>query len=370
MAPRRLPLDGVTVLDLSTLLPGPLATLILAEAGARVIKVERPGGEDMRGFAPHVEGRSVPFAMLNAGKEVLELDLKDPAARARLEPLVREADVLVEQMRPGVMTRLGLGPEALHALNPRLIVCAITGYGQDGPRAQEAGHDINYQALSGLLSLAPGAPEHPATPAALVADIAGGAMPAVIDILLALRLRDLTGEGAVLDVAMTDAMATFAWLARAQMATAGRAPGPHDGLLTGGSPRYGLYATADGGYLALGALEDKFWTRACEGLGLDPDLRDDARDPAATRAAIAALVRAGDAAHWRATLEPLDCCATVVRTLDEAAADPHFVARGLFRGEAEWDGVAMPLCDVPLARAVRRGPEASRRVGQSPVRRG
>ncbi|MGP9820009.1 CaiB/BaiF CoA transferase family protein [Salinarimonas sp. NSM] len=365
MAARRLPLEGVTVLDLSTLLPGPLATLILAEAGARVIKIERPGGEDMRGFAPFVEGRSIPFAMLNAGKEILPLDLKDPADRARLEALAREADVLVEQMRPGVMERLGLGHAALRALNPRLIVCAITGYGQEGPRAREAGHDINYQALGGLLSLAPGAPDHPATPAALVADIAGGAMPAVIDILLALRLRDLTGEGAVLDVAMTDAMATFAWLARAQMAATGRAPGPHGGLLTGASPRYGLYATADGGYLALGALEDKFWARACEGLGLAPELRDDARDPAATKAAVAAIVRARDGAHWRATLEPLDCCATMVRTLEEAACDPHFVARGLLAGRAEWDGVAMPLCDVPLARVLRRDPDAPRRVGEA-----
>jgi len=356
MKARRLPLEGVTVLDLSTLLPGPLATLMLAEAGARVIKIERPGGEDMRGFAPHVEGRSVPFAMLNAGKEILAVDLKDPAGRERIEALIAQADVLVEQMRPGVMDRLGLGWEAARALNPRLIYCAITGYGQSGPRAQEAGHDINYQALGGLLSLAPGSPEHPATPAALVADIAGGAMPAVIDVLLALRQRDLTGEGAFLDVAMTDAIATFAWLAHAEMAATGRAPGPHGGLLTGGSPRYGLYATADGRYLALGALEDKFWARACEGLGLDPDLRDDGRDPAATKARVAALVRARDAAHWRAVLEPLDCCATIVRTLEEAAADPHFAARGLFRGRAMWDGVETPLADVPIAAGLRREP--------------
>jgi alpha-methylacyl-CoA racemase len=362
MSKRPLPLEGVTVLDFSTLLPGPLATLILAEAGARVIKIERPGGEDMRGFEPRVAGRSVPFAMLNAGKEIVTVDLKDEAGRARLAPLLAEADVLVEQMRPGVMDRLGLGFEAVRAINPRLIYCAITGYGQSGPRAQEAGHDINYQALTGLLSLAPGSPEHPATPAALVADIAGGAMPAVIAILMALRQRDLTGEGAFLDIAMSDAMATFAWLGHAERAATGRARGPHQGLLTGGSPRYGLYATADGRYLALGALEDKFWERACEGLGLEPELRDDRRDPAATKARVAAIVRSRDAAHWRATLEPLDCCATVVRSLEEAAADPHFAVRGLFRGEAVWDGIAMPLADVPLPEGLRRDGATPRAV--------
>lgn len=364
MTARRLPLEGVTILDFSTLLPGPLATLTLAEAGARVIKIERPGGEDMRGFAPHVDGRSVPFAMLNAGKEILTLDLKDESDRARLAPLLAEADVLVEQMRPGVMARLGLGWEDVRAVNPRLIYCAVTGYGQAGPRAQEAGHDINYQALTGLLSQAPGSPDHPATPAALVADIAGGAMPAVIAILLALRQRDLTGEGAFLDIAMSDAMASFAWLGEAQMAATGAAPGPHQGLLTGGSPRYGLYATADGRFLALGALEDKFWARACEGLGLEPDLRDDRRDPAATRARVAAIIRSRDAAHWRATLEPLDCCATVVRTLEEAAADPHFAARGLFRGEAAWDGLAMPLAHAPLPEGLRRARTTPRPVAE------
>ncbi|HYF54369.1 MAG TPA: CoA transferase, partial [Salinarimonas sp.] len=235
-----LPLQGVTVLDFSTLLPGPLATFMLAEAGARVIKVERPGGEDMRAFPPDVAGTSAPFAALNGGKEGLVLDLKDPAARERLRPLLREADVLVEQFRPGVMERLGLGYEALAAESPRLIYCSITGYGQEGPRAMEAGHDINYQAVTGLLSLAP------AMPAALVADIAGGAMPAVANILLALRQRDLTGQGSRLDIAMADAMFTFAWFGLAQGHATGRFPGAGENMLAGGNPRYGLYETADG----------------------------------------------------------------------------------------------------------------------------
>lgn len=343
-----LPLAGITVLDFSTLLPGPLATLMLAQAGARVIKIERPGGEDMAGFAPFVDGRSVPYAMLNAGKEILPLDLKAEGARETLTPLVAQADVVVEQMRPGVMARLGLGYEAMRAINPRLVYCAITGFGQEGPRAGDAGHDVTYQALGGLLSLAP----H--LPAGLVADIAGGAMPAVMNILLALRRRDLTGEGAFLDVAMTDIAATFAFLGRAHLEASGTAPRPNGTLLTGASPRYALYETRDGRHLAVGALEDKFWARFCEGIGLDPALREDSRDPQATRDAIAAIVAAQDAEHWRETLEPLDACVAIVRDLAEARADPHLAGRGHLAARGTLaDRHEVPVVDTPIDRALR-----------------
>ena len=147
------PLAGILVLDFTTLLPGPLATLLLAEAGAEVIKIERPGGEDMRHFEPRFDGESAMFALLNRGKKSLVLDLKNKTGRDKLGPLLARADVLVEQFRPGVMARLGLGYEALRALNPRLIYCSISGYGQTGPRAQEAGHDINYQAIGGAFEI-------------------------------------------------------------------------------------------------------------------------------------------------------------------------------------------------------------------------
>ena len=253
-----LPLDGLLVLDFSTLLPGPLATLMLAEAGARVVRVERPGGEDMRRFPPRFGETSAPYAVLNRGKESVEIDLKAPDALARLRPLIEQADILVEQYRPGVMDRLGLGHAALAAINPRLIYCSISGYGQTGPRASEAGHDINYQALSGLLgqSLAQGAT---ALPPALVADIAGGTMPAFSNILLALIARGRTGQGCHLDIAMADAMPAFLWYALAQGQAEGRYPEAGEGLLTGASPRYGLYLTADGRHLAVGAREEEFW---------------------------------------------------------------------------------------------------------------
>ncbi len=169
------PLAGLLVLDFSTLLPGPLAALMLAEAGAEVIKIERPGGEDARRFAPMVDGESASFAMLNRGKKSMSFDLKDPAERERLLPLIARADILIEQFRPGVMARLGLGYDDLHKVNSRLIYCSISGYGQQGPRSGEAGHDINYIGNTGLLDLQPGPVEHPVVPPMLAADIAGEA---------------------------------------------------------------------------------------------------------------------------------------------------------------------------------------------------
>lgn len=359
-----LPLAGITVVDLSTLLPGPLATFMLAEAGARVIKVERPGGEDMRGFPPLHEGWSAPFAVLNAGKECIALDLKQAQDRETLDGLIATADILVEQFRPGVMARLGLDHAALAERFPGLIYCAITGYGQEGPRAFEAGHDLNYQALTGLLSLSPGTVEAPTVPPALTADIAGGAMPAVMNILLALRRRDRTGRGCRIDIAMADAMFTFAWLALAQAHAGHGFPGSQDTMLTGGSPRYGLYPTADGRFLAVGALEQKFWDVFCDAIALPDDLRDERRDPQATATAVRRIIISCDSAHWRDSLEPRDCCCTIVRSLEEARADPHFVKRGLFAAEAvmpqaQW---SIPAATVPISPELRKPLSAPRAV--------
>ncbi|HEV7336031.1 MAG TPA: CoA transferase [Bosea sp. (in: a-proteobacteria)] len=357
------PLSDLLVLDFSTLLPGPLASLFLAEAGARIVRIERPEGEDMRRFPPRFGETSAPFAALNRGKTSLAIDLKAPDAVERLRPLIEKADILIEQFRPGVMERLGFGPKAIRAINPRLIYCSISGYGQEGPRALEAGHDINYQAIGGLLGQSLKRGEPAPLPPTLVADIAGGAMPAVLNILLALRERDRSGLGCHLDIAMTDAMPTFAWYGLAQGQASGRYPQGGEGLLTGGSPRYGLYATADGWFLAVGALEEKFWATFCAAIALDEALRDDRRQEEATRAAVAALIGAQPAEHWRALLEPLDCCCTVVRTLEEALADPHFTARGLLDRQAEEPGgrriVSTPL---PLAPVFRDAAPALRKV--------
>jgi crotonobetainyl-CoA:carnitine CoA-transferase CaiB-like acyl-CoA transferase len=343
------PLSGLLVLDFTTLLPGPLATLMLAEAGAEVIKIERPGGEDMRVLPPRFDGFSAAFALLNRGKHSLVLDLKREADRERLRPLLRRADILVEQFRPGVMARLALDWKAVRSINPRLVYCSISGYGQSGPRAGEAGHDLNYIGNTGLLALQPGPREEPVVPPALVADIGGGTFPAVINILLALRQRDATGEGCHLDIAMTDAMFTFAWQAFAEGHATGQFPGPGGTRVTGGSPRYQLYPTGDGKLVACAALEPKFWASFTQAIGLAPEFVDDARDPQATKAAVAARIAGNTAAHWRPILAQADCCATIVLSLEEALADPHFVARGLFaHAVAGESGKTLPALPVPI----------------------
>jgi len=348
------PLAGVLVLDFTTLLPGPLATLMLAEAGAEVIKIERPGGEDMRRYEPRFDGESAMFAMLNRGKKSVVLDLKTKADRAKLIPLIRRADVLVEQFRPGVMARLGLGAKTLRRINPRLIVCSITGYGQAGPRAAEAGHDINYIGHTGLLALQPGAPDRPNVPPALIADIGGGTFPAVINILLALLQRKRTGKGGTLDIAMADAMFTFATHALATGHATGRFPGSGGDRLTGGSARYQLYPTRDGKLIACGALEQKFWLAFTAAIGLAPEFVDDRRDPQAAKAAVAATIARRTADEWRPILAAADCCVTVVATMEEALRDPHFTGRGLFAHRVEGEsGATMPALPVPIDPAFR-----------------
>ena len=351
------PLSGLLVLDFTTLLPGPLAALMLAEAGAQVIKIERPGGEEMRRFPPIIDGESAVFAMLNRGKEVMPLDLKSDVERKKLMPLIARADILIEQFRPGVMARLGLGYEALRAINPRLIYCSISGYGQSGPRVAEAGHDINYIGNTGLLDLQPGPVVAPVVPPMLVADIAGGSFPAVINILLALRARDQSGQGCYIDIAMTDAMFTFAWYAMAVGTATGRFPRPGEMMLVGGSPRYRLYATKDRKLVACGAIEQKFWSAFCNAIGLADEYANDFRAPAATCDAVAKVIAARTSDEWRPIFAAADCCTTIVVPLEEAMRDPHFVARGLFAHSVESaSGKTLPALPLPIAPEFRDKP--------------
>lgn len=354
------PLSGVRVLDFSTLLPGPLATLMLAEAGAEVIKIERPGrGDEMRSYQPRFGGDSVNFALLNRGKRSIAIDLKAPDAVERLTPLIAGADVLVEQFRPGVMDRLGLGYEAASRINPQLVYCAITGYGQHGPKADVAGHDLNFVAEAGMLALTRGADGTPVLPPALIADVAGGAYPAVMNILLALRRRDATGQGSKLDVAMADGLFTFMYWALGNGWAAGRWPAGGDELVTGGSPRYHVYRTRDDRFLAAAPIEDRFWANFCALLGVDEALRDDARDPRATCDAVAARVRAHSAQELEALLAGQDVCCSFASTVEDAVRDPHFAARGLFRWSLEAQGARIPALPVPVAPQFRTPPEAA-----------
>ncbi len=343
------PLQGLLVLDFTTLLPGPLATLWMREAGARVIKIERPPiGDEMREYEPRFSSTSVNFALLNAGKETLGLDLKNDNDRARLDPLLREADVLVEQFRPGVMARLGLDYESLKVENPGLIYCSITGYGQTGPKAKTAAHDLNYIADTGLLSLV-----EPALPPVLVADIGGGSYPALTNVLMALLRRGRTGEGAWLDIAMTDNLFPWMYWAIGSGVHAGEWPEPSGNLVTGGSPRYNVYKAADDRYVAVGALEDRFWTRLCALLDLDATELDDEGDPVGVRGTIAERIVSLPSSHWQALFEGQDVCCNIVRTVQEALDDPHFRQRGLFDGTLTLDGETMMSLPSPIIPSLR-----------------
>lgn len=323
------PLEGVKVLDFSTLLPGPMCTLLLADAGADVIKIERAQGDEMRSYVPKFGTDSVNFALLNRGKKSVVADLKSPEVRAKIEQLLREADVVVEQFRPGVMARLGLGYEDVAKINPGIIYCSITGYGQHGPYSRIAAHDLNYQAQAGMLSLAADDSGKPVVPAVLTADLAGGAYPAVMNILLALRQRDRSGQGCHLDISMADNLFTLMYWGLGNGWTAGDWPKPAGDLVTGGSPRYQIYETSDGQFLAAAPLEDKFWGNFLALIGA-PELSDDS-DAVTVREKVAAIIRTRPAEAWLAIFEGHDTCVSQVIDLRQASQDPHFQARGVFK---------------------------------------
>jgi len=356
----RAPLVGIRVIDFSTLLPGPMCSLLLAQAGAQVIKIERPGrGDEMRAYMPKFGEDSVNFALLNQGKRSVALDLKEPAALQQAIALVRQADVLVEQFRPGVMDRLGLGYEAMRAINPGLIYCAITGWGQHGPLADMAAHDLNYQAETGLMALTAGADGAPGLPNVLAADLVGGAYPAIMNILLALRARDASGLGAFIDVAMADNLFPLVYWGLGNGFAAGEWPTPGGDLVTGGTPRYQVYRTRDGRYLAVAPLEDKFWENFLRVLEA-PQLRDDAADPIGTREAVAAIIASRSADEWLQRFANVDACVSVVKSLQEAVETPHFRERGLFQARiTSRDGRQIPSLPLPIAPAFRQGAESS-----------
>ena len=348
------PLKGIHVVDFSTLLPGPLASLFLAEAGAEVIKIERPDiGDEMRTYEPRLGVDSANFVLLNRGKGSVVIDLKAPDAVVRLTPLLKRADVLIEQFRPGVMERLGLGYDAVRAINDQIIYCSITGFGQRGPRQGVAGHDLNYLALTGLLSFVADRDGTPSLPPALIADIAAGGYPAVINILLALMQRRSTGQGSHLDISMTNNLFVLAYWGLANGFAAGRWPRPGAELVTGGSPRYRVYRTADGGHLSAAPIEQRFWDVFCRLIGLDERFHDDSRDPAKVIEAVAACIIAQPTDHWRRVFAEADACCAVVASLAEAVEDPHFRAHNLFGRQTGTGSMRIPALPLPLAEAFR-----------------
>lgn len=343
------PLAGIKVLDFTTLLPGPLAALMLSECGAEVIKIEPPGGDGLRHMGSMTGMLDARFALLNGGKRCIEADLKDPKIRDELLAMVAEADVVIEQFRPGVMDRLGFGYEALSAINPRLIYCSITGYGQDGPLSQRAGHDLNYLAEAGVLALGDNAHGVQYVPPVLAADIAGGSYPAFFNILLALLSRQQTGKGQYIDVAMTEGMFPFAFWAFALGWGEGQWPGPGQGRLTGGSPRYRVYLASDKKSIAVGALEEKFWISFCDAIGLAEELRPMSADPGIVIEAVSELIAARSSAYWDQAFAKADCCCNVAVSLEDAVQSPHFAAREIFQRQIETeDGQLIPSLPLPI----------------------
>lgn len=335
------PLQGLRVLDLSRLLPGPYATLVLADLGADVVRVEDPSGGDYLRFTPPLAGDTgAMFLALNRGKRSVALDLKAEADRTALLALARRADVLVEGFRPGTLSRLGVGWERLHAENPGLVLCSITGFGQNGPWRDRPGHDLGYLALAGVLGLV-GAPAPrqgerggAAVPGVQFADIAGGALTAVAGILAALVERGRTGEGRWVDVSMTEGvMSTLAMMAAPMLCGAGPAPRCGVGMLSGELPCYTVYATSDGRRLAVGALEPKFWKAFCGAIGR-PELESSGHEGGeagrAVREEVARVLAAQPLSHWVALFETVDTCVEPVLEPGELAAHPLHRARGSF----------------------------------------
>jgi len=318
------PLDGLVVLDLSRLLPGAAATMQLANFGAEVIKIEEPErGDYGRWLPPYLEGEGSVFHMVNRGKKSVALDLKNDGGREAFLKLAATADVVVESFRPGTMQRLGLGYETLRALNQRIVYVSITGYGQEGPWAPLAGHDINYMALGGALDLNRAGDGTPAIPGIQVADLAGGAMQAVTGILLALAARAKTGHGQAVDVSMVDGVAWLLPVALGLHAAKGATPSPGDGVLTGRYACYRLYQAADGRWIAVGALEPKFWQALCRALGCDQFAADQfAEGPRREEiiAELARIFRTRPAEEWFELLRPADVCVTPVRDVAAVAA--------------------------------------------------
>ncbi|WP_181180062.1 CoA transferase [Mesorhizobium sp. B2-1-3A] len=330
-------LAGVRVLDLSQYIPGPLATLLLADMGAEVLKVEPPRGDEMRTLGPRdALGRPIFYNSLNAGKTVKRLDLKDDADRSVFLDLARSADVVVEGFRPGVLERLGVGYEVLKSVNPRIVLCSINGYGARSAYAAKAGHDANYLALKGMLDR--NGTDKPIFFDPPVSDVAGSLF-AAIAILGALHGRVRTGKGCAIDLALADTAMPLQLIQIAAYGANGTIPARGETYLNGGAAYYQVYATRDGRYVVLGAIEPKFWEAFCNTAGRSDwiERQLEALPQHALRDAVASFFSSLSKDEIEARFQDVDCCLSIVNDLGEALADVHTAERGLVRRNAEGD---------------------------------
>ena len=345
-------LSDIKVLDFSTLLPGPLASLFLSEMGAEVIKVERLKlGDEMRRKTPEIDGTNVSFAILNRGKKSIEINLKNNFQNEKLKKLIKEVDIVIEQFRPGVMKRLGLDYGSIKLINPKIIYVSITGYGQKGPKSNFAGHDLNYIGDTGLLSLSMGKEDNTVVPPALIADIGAGSYPAIMNILLALRKRDLNKEGSYIDISMTDGLFTFMFWALGKGFSKNEWSQNSDYYLSGGSPRYNIYETKDKRYLAVAPIEDRFWNKFCEVIDLDITYKDQKKTDQEIIEKVTSIIKTKTSGYWDKVFQKADCCCTVVKSLKEAVGDDHFISRNLFSKKVKInDETALPSLPLPISK--------------------
>ena len=345
-------LSDIKVLDFSTLLPGPLASLFLSEMGAEVIKVERLKlGDEMRRKTPEIDGTNVSFAILNRGKKSIEINLKNNFQNEKLKKLIKEVDIVIEQFRPGVMKRLGLDYGSIKLINPKIIYVSITGYGQEGPKSNFAGHDLNYIGDTGLLSLSMGKEDNTVVPPALIADIGAGSYPAIMNILLALRKRDLNKEGSYIDISMTDGLFTFMFWALGKGFSKNEWSQNSDYYLSGGSPRYNIYETKDKRYLAVAPIEDRFWNKFCEVIDLDITYKGQKKTDQEIIEKVTSIIKTKTSSYWDKVFQKADCCCTVVKSLKEAVGDDHFISRNLFSKKVKInDETALPSLPLPISK--------------------
>ena len=364
------PLDGIRVLDLSRLLPGPFLTMILADMGADVVKVEDPRiGDYMRQIPPAKAGMSGRFLAVNRGKRSLALDLKSDAGKGAFLRMVERADVVVESFRPGVMDRLGVGWETLEARNARLVLCSISGYGKDGPYVDRAGHDLNYLGLAGVLAMGGPAGGTPGMPGVQIADLAGGALWGVTGVLGALVGRGRTGRGAHLDISMTEGALALLCAELGNLDPDGEAPTRGRAALNGGMACYGVYQTSDGRFMSVGALEPKFWLAFNRAIGRRENLSElaaPAAKQAEVRAEVQAILATRTRDEWVQILAAHDCCCEPVLEMDELEAHPLHRARGVFErvpiGEESVLQVRTPAAPARTDRLAPRLGEHSREV--------
>lgn len=329
-----LPLKGVKVLDLSRLLPGPLCTMILADLGAEVIKVEdHMGGDYIRWIEPQMKHQNPSFYALNRNKKSIRLNLRDEEGKGIFKKLVKSADVVLETFRPGVMDRLGLGWRQLQKINPGLIYCSLTGYGQDGPYKDLPGHDLNYLSIAGVLSMMETQAGRPVLAGIPIADIGGGALPAAIAILGALYGKRCTGVGQFLDVSMVDGLNFFLSFGMPQYMVDRDLKRIANDWINGGYAFYNVYQASDGAYLALGCVEEKFWRNFCKGIERE-ELITEMFSPEPRRSEIisevAEIFMRKSSTDWIEFFKGHDVCITRVHNFEEALNDPHIKHRGLW----------------------------------------